>query len=157
MVNLYTNKKYISSDIITDNEAFFDRYVAARNIDANGRAYLKQIDGAEIIDDELGTITTPLGATILENISTGAKTALNLYYLQHSNTPMAIDITECGANALDVIFALMDDYDGDVKILLCHADTSKCGDRDYRIDGEHIASDAVELSIALMERLGVRA
>ena len=151
MVKLYTNMKYVTGDLITDNEAFFDRFISAKNIDIEDRKYLKQIDGATIIDAELGTITTPFGASILENISTGAKTVMNLLYLQKNNKPVTLDITECGANALDAIFSLMDNYNGAVKVLLCHAETSRCGNHDYCVNDEHIVHDAIGLSIKIME------
>ena len=151
MVKLYTENA--SGDIIQDNEAFFDRFISAKNIDKVGRRYLKQIDGANIENDETGLITTPLGSTILENISTGAKTVLNVLYLQKNNKDIAVDVTECGANALDAVFELMDGYNGAVKVVLGHAETSKCGTREYCVNDRHIAYDGVGLSIVLMEVL----
>ena len=153
MVNLYTDKKYVKGDVITDNEAFFDRYITAKSIDETGRGYLEQIDGARILDDELGTVRTPLGTTILENISTGAKTVLNLLYLQKNNKAAAVDVTECGANALDAVFTLIDNNDGAVRVVLSHAETYKCKDRDYCVNGERIAHDAAGLCSVLMEAL----
>jgi hypothetical protein len=149
MVKLYT--EYLLGDVITDNEAFFDRFISAKSIDNVGRRYLKQIDGADIESDETGLITTPFGATILENISTGAKTVLNLLHLQKNNKVIAIDVTECGANALDAVFELMEGYDGTVKVVLGHAETSKCSSRKYCVNDKHIAYDGIGLSIVLME------
>jgi hypothetical protein len=151
MVYVYTDKKYISGDIITDNESFFNRYITAKNIDESGRGFMEKIDGARILDEDLGTIITPLGATVLENISTGAKTVLNLIYLQQKNEPAALDITECGANALDAIFTLMNNHTGKIKVILSHADTSECENRDYCVNNDRVVHDATGLSIALME------
>ena len=153
MVSLYTDKIYVSGDVTTDNDSFFDRFITAKSIDTddNGCKYLKQIDGAKILDAEMGTIITPLGATVLENISTGTKTVLNLIHLQRINKPAILDVTECGANALDAVFELMDNYVGEVKVLLSHAATSKCKDHIFCINDTHIVNDAVELSIRLME------
>jgi hypothetical protein len=156
VVRLYTDRKYVNGDVITDNEAYFDSYISAKSIDEVGRKYLERIDGVAIKDDKTGLIVTPLGAALLENISTGTKTVLNLLHMQRSNEQISIDITECGANALDVVFELMENYNGAVNVVLGHADTSECGDREYCVNDAHVVHGGVALSIKLMELLEVQ-
>jgi hypothetical protein len=89
----------------------------------------------------------------LNNLSTGLKTVLNILYLKQNNQARVVDITECGDNALNAVFEIMNGYEGDIKLLLYHAATYKCNDYIYRINDEYIVNSASKLSDKLMEVL----
>ena len=152
MVKIYTKLDNVRP-IVQDNEAFFRSKVAVRHISSKGRKYLEDIDRAVIIDEKVGTLMTPFGVIPLDSISTGAKTIQNLMYLQKYDNSRDIEVTECGANALDIIFELMDNYDGDVRILLRHAMTARCGKRQYIVNDTRVIQDGAELSGVLMEEM----
>ena len=154
MVKLYVGKSHYASDLITGNDAFFDRYVSVKSINGECRRYMKEIDNAEIIDEALGTIQTPFGVTSLENLSTGCKTVLNLNFLLSTGMASSIDLTECGTNALDAIFETLENHDNLIKAILGHAETYECQDRLFCVNDTFFAETGVELSLILMRLLG---
>ena len=151
MVKLYSDRKYVSGNIISDNDAAFIQYVNAKSVSLLGREYMRLIDGAELIDENIGTIRTPFGVTVLGNLSTGAKTVLNLLYLQDKKNPIVLDITGCGTNALNAVFALMDGYNGPVKILLEHPAVHRCDNYNFLVDDKHQFNNTLDLCTFLME------
>jgi translation initiation factor 2 beta subunit (eIF-2beta)/eIF-5 len=64
--------------------------------------YIQTIDGAHIIDINLGTIQTHFGVTSVENLSAGTKTLIVANHL--NNSEIAIRLDNCGKNVLEVFF-----------------------------------------------------
>lgn len=93
------------NNYINEVSARFNLEVRPCDIDAVGRDYMKKIDGAEIIDENLGTIKTPLGITSMWNLSSGLKTLLYVRKLiQEGNTDKPVFVGSAGENALELIF-----------------------------------------------------
>ena len=88
-----------------------------------------------------GTIETPYGSCNRDQLSTGCKTVLNTIYLyRHQDkfkNKKAIYATECGANALEVLFRFLEEYKLDIGVVLeHHEDLMTCGEREYLIDNK---------------------
>lgn len=135
MVNIITNKEKVKHKYINDNESFFKCFVRVNEIE-EAVQIIKSIDNAELLDENTGLIKTPFGLTSVDNLSTGCKTALNVAFIKkHSEFGVnTFNITECGYNALEVIFS-MNDIDN-LLFYLGHSDSLfKCADREYCVDG----------------------
>ena len=138
MIRIFTEyDKYKKETIILDNDAYFDENVVTCTFDDLEKEILKKIDNAEIVDANIGTIRTPRGIGTSEDLSTGCKTVLNYIYLykNKSNDIQAVDISQCGANALEVLFSTMEKINYSVDLVLRHKDELfKCGEREYLIN-----------------------
>lgn len=134
---IYTNyEKFKGFNVIKDNDAFFYENVSAENFSDIEIDVMKDIDNAELLDDKYGKIQTPRGICSIENLSTGCKTILNYLYICNSNMNIdAIDITGCGANAIEKLFQVMEIKGETVNLILMHKDKLfDCNDREYIID-----------------------
>ena len=92
-------------------------------------------DNAKLLDENTGLIKTPMGLASVNNLSMGCKTALNVAFVRkHPELNIStINVTECGYNALEVIFSM---NVNDLLFYLGHSDSLfKCKDRKYCIDG----------------------
>lgn len=141
MIRIYTSLKYFESrEIIIDNEAFF-KNISTSDLSPEYLALMKTIDKAEFLDVKTGKIETPYGIGNIWDLSTGCKTALNILYLYTCNkfpTVKAINITECGVNALEEIFNTVEDHNIKLDLVLEHDDsTFKCKERNYLINGKY--------------------
>ena len=140
MVNIYTDyKKYDKGTIILDNDAYFDENVVANTFGELENNIIKNVDYAEVLDFNTGTIKTPRGIGALEDLSTGCKTILNYVYIQKNNIDniKAIDASHCGSNALEVLFSTVETLGSPIDIVLRHKDELfRCKERDYVIDGK---------------------
>lgn len=69
---------------------------------------IELIDNAKLLDENTGLIKTPMGLTSVNNLSMGCKTALNVAFVRkHPELNIStINVTECGYNALEVIFSM---------------------------------------------------
>ena len=77
----------------------------------------------------------------MEDLSTGCKTVLNYMFLCKSqpNDIRAIDVSKCGANALEVLFSIMERVEYSIDLVLRHEDELfRCGKREYLIDNERV-------------------
>ena len=103
---------------------------------------MKQIDNAILLDETSGTIQTDFGVTYLDNLSSGCKAVLTFLYIirnkEDYNGKIILDVTECGANALDILFNFAEQYnDMDITFLLRHKNNLfKCKSHDYIVDGK---------------------
>lgn len=114
-VKVYTNARLVDKDkYIKDVWGHFKFNYRLRNITDLEKMIIKEIDNAELIDDS--NIQTPFGITSFYNISNGSKAVINVMNFQDK----IFNVTSCGANALDIIFKLIDNTD--IKIVLNHAD-----------------------------------
>lgn len=136
MLNMYTftNKVPNGMRIVRSNDVEFI-YTGAiiPNIDIVKKA-LKEVEGAEYVD-EFGFIGKfSEYAVDSKNLSTGCKTIINIINAPDS----CFFAVECGGNALDFIYKYLDG-----NILIPHYDTFDYTDgRDYSIDGVVIKSYA---------------
>lgn len=139
-IHIYTN--YINlelKDILIDNEAYFNENILSRDFGEFELQAMQKIDGASILDKEQGTIRTSRGITSIDKLSTGCKTILN--YLAIIKKPVcefkAINVTQCGWNALEVIFEIEENKNSGMGFLLLHKDSLfYCKERDYVIDND---------------------
>lgn len=78
------------------------------------------------------------GITDIKYLSTGCKTVLCYLYLKKNDVEdIVIDVTECGYNALDVLFDVVDRLeDNDSVFILRHKQgLTKCKNRNYSVNG----------------------
>lgn len=148
MINICTSKDKLSKDsIIIDNESFFRNWTVGGCFCQLQKDVMSKIDNAVMIDDNLRKIQTPYGITGVNDLSTGCKTVLNYLYLHDHGDKFkdvyVINAIECGKNALDVLFDVMESQNElRIVILLEHSDgVASCKKRDYCINNErHVTS-----------------
>jgi hypothetical protein len=68
-----------------------------------------------------------------------------------NNLPFAVDITECGTNALNAIFDILEFYDNPVQVYLSHRGIVDCEMRDFLVNNKVRAKTVLELGIALKQ------
>jgi hypothetical protein len=84
---------------VLDNEAYYNLYVEPKweTLPDTKHEILREVDGSKVA---LGKVLeTPFGEGMLESISTGAKTCMNILSLR--NEHIYVDLLECGPNAVD--------------------------------------------------------
>ena len=142
MINIYkSGTNFKGDEIILDNESFFNNNVSARSLTDMSLTVMNEIDKAVLLDKKSGKIETPYGITGIRDLSTGCKTVLNYIFIKENTEKYpnvkAIDGTECGWNALDKLFDIIEkEHDSKIIIVLQHDnDLYKCQDRKYCIDG----------------------
>lgn len=141
MIQIYTSEIQLKGkDIIRDSESFFKTTVPIENFEEKELEAMMKIDEAKLLDRKLGMILTPFGITTVNSLSTGCKVVLNYLFLYKSMEyrDYILDVTECGANALECLFCYMEQYnDSKTILLLRHRNgISKCGKRDYLVNGK---------------------
>lgn len=78
MIRIYRDRsKFKEENILLDNEAFFNNNVSPKNLNKVSLRIMKDIDKADLIDSNIGTIQTPYGITGIDSLSTGCKTVIN--------------------------------------------------------------------------------
>lgn len=106
--NLPEDMKYIR---VIDAVFDFEVALSPELIDTKSRKYMEEIDGAVILDERLGTIRTPFGVTDLTKLSTGLKALLLVCIYKKRYQKFAINLVECGANVISIIFNEVNDTD----------------------------------------------
>lgn len=145
MINIITDLDKISTDdveLIRDVDSFFVLHVPIKGFTSLDREVIKRIDNADLLDELKDGVKTPFGITSIYNLSTGCKTVLVYLYFQRNRKrycDIIIDITGCGANALDVLFDCVSRLrDSSITFLLEHSDGIElCSERDFVINGNH--------------------
>ena len=144
MIHIITNKKNTTYDyFFEDCEAFFRAKIHSNSFTEDDLMVMKSIDNAILLDKAIGTIKTDFGVTSIDNLSTGCKVVLTYLYIIRNKKDyegkILLETTECGANALDVLFELAEKYDDETIYFLLrhHNDLFKCKSRDYKVDGEN--------------------
>ena len=141
MVKVYNSVDFFDEkEILFDSEAFFDG--AARNFDEDNLNVMKRIDKAVLLDKDMGAIKTPFGICRLEDLSTGCKTVLSLIEIiknkKYANIK-AINVTECGYNAIEEIFEIIENSNRDMGVVIEHDNfLYKCRERDYLINDKKV-------------------
>lgn len=125
-----------------DCESFFKAKVHSKSFTDDDLDVMSAIDNAVLLDKNIGTIKTSFGATYIDNLSSGCKVVLTyLYILRNKNSykgKILLNVTECGSNALNVLFDLLDKNNKlDITLLLKHSnDLFKCKEHNYTVNGK---------------------
>ncbi|MCM1082210.1 MAG: DUF4869 domain-containing protein [Clostridium sp.] len=105
MITIYKSKTDIPKgvELVELNDLFFNQNIIER-FDMRAENIIRKIDGAALREDY--KITSGVNGELLniDKLSTGCKTALNIYYFPER----VFSLKECGNNALDVIYAYQD-------------------------------------------------
>ena len=102
MITVY--KKKLSSrtmELVVMNDIYFNQYTVSL-LDDRAKEIIRQIDHSDMLSPFSISSRFDGMALIIDKLSTGCKTALNVLY----NPDKVFDVRECGDNALDVIYAL---------------------------------------------------
>lgn len=98
MLKLFIN---IDNDnIISMNDAYFDRYTFANLQYYVAQDVIRRIDGVELTQDFKIVSKFTQGLLSLDHLSTGCKTVLNIIF----NQDKIFTLAECGKNALEVLY-----------------------------------------------------
>ena len=150
MIRIYRDRrKFKEENILLDNEAFFNNNVSPKNLNKASLRIMKDIDKADLIDSNIGTIQTPYGITSIDSLSTGCKTVIN-YIVIASNCEIYKDVkaicaTECGWNALEELFEQIESMGYDIGVIIEHDNKLyNCSDRKYCIDDTTIIDSMLE-------------
>ena len=101
MIKIYKKKAIPESlELIKINDQYFNKYTVEL-LDGRAADIIEKIDSSRMIDKFF--IESRFDGTKLniDKLSTGCKTALNILY----NPDKIFDISECGENALEIIYA----------------------------------------------------
>ena len=116
------------------------------------------IDGEVLLDANSGAIQTKFGLTDILHLSTGCKVVLSYLFIM-SRTMMhffdlVLDITECGSNALSVLFDCVNLLqDSKTVFLLRHTNNIiSIKDGDFRVNGHKSCLVVFVLIVILLER-----
>jgi hypothetical protein len=104
MITVFKNNGVVKTeDVVRINDLYFNKYTVDL-LDERAKDIIKKIDSSEMISQYV--IGSRFDGTRLniDRLSTGCKTALNVLY----NPDIVFDISECGENALEVIYSLSD-------------------------------------------------
>lgn len=102
MITVYKKKAILKSmELVSTNDIFFNQKTVEL-LDEKAADIIRRIDNAELIDKYHIKSSFDNSVLNIDVISTGCKTILNIIY----NPDMVFDITECGENAVDVIYSL---------------------------------------------------
>lgn len=142
MIRLYRSLDFFDKkNVLYDNEAFF---LAIVNVDEFYGEFLDiigKIDHAELLDMNTGMIRTPFGVCSKDYLSNGCKTVLNLVYLYRHRDKYtwveALNATECGINAINVLIEFLDKTGYDIGIIIEHGDGMyDCKKSHYMVDNK---------------------
>lgn len=155
MISVITSLDKINTDdaeLIRDIDSFFILHVPIKGFTSLDREVIKRIDNADLLDGLKDGVKTPSGITSIYNLSTGCKTALVYLYFQRNRKrygDIVIDVTGCGANALDVLFDCASRLvNNNIYFLLRHRNRLfKLSNRDFNVNGNDCKnlSDGVAL------------
>lgn len=141
MINIVT-KVGNNDRVISDPNSYFDIKVKPdiRNFGELDLYAMDKIDNAKLLDSNTGSMVTNYGVTDVFRLSSGCKTVLSyLYMMRHRDTQgnKVLDITYCGANAIEVLFQCADKLnDSKTIFLLNHTNNLRSvEDRDYSVNG----------------------
>ena len=111
MIKLYTDIAVCGKLLVDSNDKYFSDNVNSSYLDKQCRALVYKVDGAEILDEFLMTVSTRLGLGDVRNLSTGVKTLINIYNLIKRGKKGVVNVQEVGENLVLELFNLVDDTD----------------------------------------------
>lgn len=141
MINIITDSaRIVDKNIIMDAYATMDLNISAKDFGELDMYAIHEIDNAKILDKSIGTVQTPFGVTDILKLSMGCKVVLVYLYMRRNinkYTDYVLNVTECGANALEVLFECASRLgDSSITFLLEHSDGIElCSERDFVING----------------------
>ena len=138
MIKIYKKKAIPESlKLIKINDQYFNKYTVEM-LDEKAADIIWEIDRSKMIDKYF--IESRFDSTKLniDKLSTGCKTALNIMY----NPDKIFDISECGENALEVIYTL---EQGNVYCEYPMIAFNMTEVKAVDADGEHLFTDYEEL------------
>lgn len=113
-IKVYTDKRLIDQTKYEEgNRTYFDYMYKVKNMTELDKEIMDKIDGAKYLGKS--GIETPYGITNIYDLSSGSKTVLNII----NNPDKIFDATDCGEDALDLLFDIIDGTD--IKIILRHS------------------------------------
>ena len=142
MVNIYTAPELVpeellkSSLLIEKNDSYFMYSTKVHDLDSVCKNYMREIDGAELIDEKIKTIKTDFGTADISKLSTGLKTLLNTY-LWRDEKSLIVDITECGKNVLDKVISVAESKPN-ISFILWHYHVPESFSVPVKINSEHV-------------------
>ena len=141
MVRIYTDySKFDLNRVIIDNDSYFYNTITASMLDHFCKKVMEEIDGAVLLDVNLGTIKTKRGITSIDNLSTGTKTVIN--YILSDCSIDAVNVTQCGWNALEELFKYIDITGKNLPVVLKHKDdVFNCSNREYLINDKKVINN----------------
>jgi len=125
------------------NDIFFNKEFRFADLTERDFGLIEKIDNANRLPDDAEQLKTPFGITDIYNLSTGCKTVLNVLRFPDR----IFDCTECGGNALTLLFELIDKTD--ISIVLSHANFILPEGMVLFVDGEHAINSRVRFSAYL--------
>lgn len=139
MITIYKNKADIPKDmeLIELNDLFFNQNIIER-FDMTAQDIIGKIDGAVLREDY--RITSGINGELLniDKLSTGCKTALNIYYFPEK----VFSLKECGDNALSEIYLYQSgQVYSEYPIITLFMESVQISDK----DGKRVISDYEEL------------
>lgn len=142
MINIITSLNDINTKVRKDFDSFFKLNVLSSTFEKLDEEVMLKVDKATLVDKKSGLIKTEFGLTDVLHLSTGCKTVLSYLHIIRNKEKYdfeILDINECGANALEVLFECVDKLnDSDTVFLLEHSNhLFNCSERDYIINGNH--------------------
>lgn len=154
MVLVYTKYDKLKRDypnlrVIDDNDSFFEEEENGKTgIDDIDFQVMHKIDGIKFIDNikDPEHTESKFGVVSLFDMSTGCKTAINLHHAIRDKKKVAVDITECGENAIYECFKIANK--SQVPLILQHGYIYNLPDGIFKflINGELETSDIDILS-----------
>ena len=138
MIKIYKKKAIPESlELIQINDQYFNKYTAEM-LDKRAADIIWKIDRSRMIDKFFIESRFDGTKINIDKLSTGCKTALNIVY----NPNKIFDISECGENALEMIYAL---EQGNVYCEYPMIAFDMTEVKAVDADGEHLFTDYEEL------------
>ena len=100
MLQVFIRQK--GDNVVDINDVYFDKFTFKKLDYFAAKDIISKIDGVELTEDLKIVSKFTKGVLDLSKLSTGCKTALNIV----CNTDKIFNISECGKNALAVIYKL---------------------------------------------------
>lgn len=148
MIKVYTDRSKFNTDrMLVQHEGYFSAHRGTEMLDEEDKRIIFNIDGATVLDNCM--IDGKFGITSLENISSSAKTVLNVKDLISKGISRPISIISCGRTAIKELIKVLKPYENDDtrEIILYTVVTSYVIKDPIRIivNGERIANGFNEL------------
>jgi hypothetical protein len=159
MVKIYTNKKHLKGiDGIDFPDPYFNRFVGnTKKFENREIDFLKEFEQASIIGEDAlsgrfaDKNNNKFDLFRTSEISSGVKVVLLLSLMERGKIGKQgyINVTECGANVLPVVFDLADKIG--MPCIVQHMMFDEVPDREYLLNGIEIIKSTAELIDKIVE------
>ena len=138
MIKIYKKKAIPKSlELIKINDQYFNKYTVEL-LDERAAYIIEKIDRSRMVDKFFIESRFDGTKINIDKLSTGCKTALNILF----NPDKIFDISECGENALEIIYSL---EQGNVYCEYPMIAFDMTAVKAIDADGEHLLTDYEEL------------